>query len=571
MKSILIFLSSLAMFIAAGSASFPNEPDDENPRKRAHLTVRGVAETKPAAHPKDDTFDPLEHAVATFGKMTNYEATVPPQCYTKTAGTANPCYTCHTGYRAPNEMSDWELQEEYAFSDFAMTNRWFNLFKDRGDFLSNTTDEEILSYVREDNYTPLKKALADRDDYQGYRPDLDLAQGFDEDGFANDGSHWRALRYKPFLGTFWPTNGSTDDVFIRLPEKFRTLNGKPSRAAEKANFAILEAVIAAGPKAGRGAKFRFTVEPIDETAIAVDLNKDGELTAEVTDIVGFPKTYVADAADEKTRQYVYPKYIEFLHSVRYLDPEKPDMIATRMKELRYSRKIRYLDSWAMSYVYEREYNEKEEGTLPQFYGSPMVGISNDFGWMLQGFIEDAKGRLRLQTQEEHQFCMGCHSAVGATVDQTFTLARKVPGRDGWRYQDPVGMSDVPQQGNPKPEIALYFERVGGGDEFRANQEVLERFFEDGKPRETDIARAAPGGDKDITWLIAPSRERALNLNRAYLEIVKEQSFKHGRDALLGPIDNVHQRIENGNTDLSETGKVFKDGMLWLDWSAAKKK
>jgi hypothetical protein len=58
-----------------------------------------------------------------------------------------------------------------------------------------------------------------------------------------------------------------------------------------------------------------------------------------------------------------------------------------------------------------------------------VGLLNDFGWQLQGFIEDAEGRLRLQTQEEHLFCMGCHSNIGVTVDQTFSFPRKVPGKE----------------------------------------------------------------------------------------------------------------------------------------------
>ena len=41
----------------------------------------------------------------------------------------------------------------------------------------------------------------------------------------------------------------------------------------------------------------------------------------------------------------------------------------------------------------------------------------------------------------------------------------------------------------------------------------------------------------------------------------------GRDAIIGPIDNVHLRIENEATSLGETGQVFKDGRLWLDWSS----
>ena len=44
-------------------------------------------------------------------------------------------------------------------------------------------------------------------------------EGFDKD-LKNNYTGWRAFAYYPFLGTFWPTNGSTDDVLIRLPETF---------------------------------------------------------------------------------------------------------------------------------------------------------------------------------------------------------------------------------------------------------------------------------------------------------------------------------------------------------------
>ncbi|CAM2067428.1 Cytochrome c domain-containing protein [Sulfidibacter corallicola] len=557
MKSSLFAVFVFALLSAAGGLAFnlTDDPDEETTTVVVPLESAKI----------EGAYDPLALAMATKGQISNYEATVPPQCYTKTAGTANPCWTCHTNPQLPNELVDWELQEEYAFSDFAMTNRWFNLFKDRREAMAGIGDEEVIAYVRGENYKALRDALTTAPGYPGYVPDLDFEAGFDDEGFAKDGSMWRALRYKPFLGTFWPTNGSTDDVFIRLPEKFRTLDGKPSRDIYKANLSILEAVIAAGPMAGRGSRFVYEIEPLNEEAIQADLDGDGRIAGVVREIRGFPQAYVGDASGESTRQYIYPKGTEYLHSVRYLDPEAPGMTARRMKELRYSKKVKYLDSWGISYMYEQEYNEKEAGDLPIFSGGPQVGILNGFGWQLQGFIEDEKGRLRLQTSEEHQFCMGCHSAIGVTVDHTFTLARKVPGAEGWRYQNPTGLRDVPQQGHEKPEIATYFERVTGGDEFRANAEVLSRFFENGKPREAEIARAAPGGDKDITHLIAPSPRRALDLNRAYMAIVREQSFQFGRDALLGPIENVHEHIENGSTDLADTGKVFRDGRLWLDW------
>ena len=46
----------------------------------------------------------------------------------------------------------------------------------------------------------------------------------------------------------------------------------------------------------------------------------------------------------------------------------------------------------------------------------VVGYKNAFGWQLPGFLEDAKGRLRLQTVEEHRFCIGCHGGIGVTAE-----------------------------------------------------------------------------------------------------------------------------------------------------------
>ena len=47
------------------------------------------------------------------------------------------------------------------------------------------------------------------------------AEAFESNGIAKDGSGWVAFNYKPLPSTFWPTNGSTDDVMIRLSEKFQ--------------------------------------------------------------------------------------------------------------------------------------------------------------------------------------------------------------------------------------------------------------------------------------------------------------------------------------------------------------
>jgi hypothetical protein len=202
------------------------------------------------------------------------------------------------------------------------------------------------------------------------------------------------------------------------------------------------------------------------------------------------------------------------------------------------RKVEALDRGALVRVYEREQDEKEEGRPPVYRGQADLGVRNPQGWQLQGFIEDAEGRLRLQTDEEHRPCVGCHGGLGVTVDQTFAFARKVPGVAGWRHQDLRGIADVPQAGHADPEILTYLRRAGGGDEFRANDEMLTRLFRDGHPDEREVRRAALGGDRDITHLVLPSRARALALNKAYRLLVRD-----------------------------EAGKVFRDGRLWLDWPA----
>lgn len=536
--------------------------------ERDPTPVDALAEAAPtpAVTPETDptpAWDPLAWARAAGDAIGNPEAVVPPACYTRTAGTANPCWTCHAEGIGPNEQVDWPLQAAYAFSDFARTNRWSNLFARRE--VPPVDEPEALAWVRTDNYTPLRAALAGRADYAGYAPDVDLHGGVDAEGFARDGSGWRSVRFKPFPGTFWPTNGSVGDVFVRLPEAFRrAADGTPSQAVYRANLAILEAVIAADPDATDDAIAR-RIEPIDEVAAGLDLDGDGALgTAEV--VRGLPARYVGGAAGIATERWVYPTGVEFLHPIRYLDPDAPGWLGTRFKELRYAVKRRSVDRWARQRAYAEELENKERGVLPLYPGSAEVGLRNDFGWQLQGFIEDAEGRLRLQTTEETLYCMGCHTALGITVDSTFSFARKVPGADGWRAQDVAGMPDVPQAGHDVPETLRYFQRVDGGDEFRANGELRARFWPEGKLDEARVRRAAPGGGGDLADLILPSRERALALNAAWRALAAEQRFGSGRDTVLAPPENVHRRIDDASTDLATTGRVFRDGRLHLDWS-----
>lgn len=69
---------------------------------------------------------------------------------------------------------------------------------------------------------------------------------------------------------------------------------------------------------------------------------------------------------------------------------------------------------------------------------------------------------------------------------------------------------------------------------------MAKFFDaKGEVKPEAIARL----HNDISYLLIPSRERALQLNKAYRAIVQEQSFILGRDATLEPVQNVHRQVE----------------------------
>lgn len=501
--------------------------------------------------------------VSSGGNTNNYnrEANVPPMCYTKTEGRFNPCYTCHqntiSGVGHENRMGDGGLQGDYTFSDVAVTNRWRNLFIDRSDAVAGISDEEILAYINEENYSALAPAL-EASGFTGWVPDLadlhDPAAVFANDGFARDGSHWVAFNYKPLPSTFWPTNGSTDDVMIRLPEAFRVdADGNYSKPIYRANLAIVEAAV---KRLGS-----VSVAPLNESEVGVDLNGDGELGT--IERIDRPNRYVGGAADTAVVTFLYPEGTEFLHTVRYIGVGDAGNIsnAPRMKELRYMVKERFYAKSMLGAFYDEENFEKEQGMYPYYNDLIDRGVDNSFGWRLQAFIEDAEGALRPQSYEESFFCMGCHTSIGGTIDKTFSFARKVEGADGWGYVNLRGMRDVPALGEEEGEFVAYLRRVGGGDEFRQNGEMMERWFHaDGTLNEEAVNATA-----DIYELITPSRARALNLNKAYRVIVREQSYIRGRDATVTPATNVYSEVSLESVPtLPPELHVERD--IRLDWS-----
>lgn len=504
---------------------------------------------------------PAEVSIHTVASMYNREGVIPPQCYTKTEGLHNPCYVCHQNPidGRENVMSDGPLQVEYSFSDEGMTNHWVNLFEDRSEAVANISDEEIIEWVNQDNYSELASRL-EKSNYKGWKPDLaNLHLGmhaFDEDGFAKDGSHWVSFNYKPLPSTFWPTNGSTDDVMIRLPEIYRSNDsGEYKKDIYVANLAILEANIKGHDE--------ISSLTIDEKIVGVDLNQDGELG--LIDRVRKLDSYVGAAKGYFLDTHLYPEGTEFLHSVRYLGFNGDDItISTRMKELRYMKKWQAYPKGFYARRYELEAFEKEVGNLPGYASAGDYGLDNGSGWSLIGFIEDANGQLRKNTHEENFFCMGCHNSVGSTIDKTFSFARKVDGAEGWRYIDLKGMPDAPNIGENKGEIHTYFERVGGGDEFRSNTEMMTRWFTSPGVVDEEKVLAA----KDVYTLITPSKERALQLNKAYKAIVHQQDFVFGRDATVTSPVNVYSKVDNQTAPTLPEEKMFKWDIR-LDWEKHK--
>jgi hypothetical protein len=275
-----------------------------------------VARAEPAISTPVEAIGPLAHAAATVGQIDNHEAAVPPMCYTRTGGASNPCWVCHTRGIGRTMLDDTDREESYAFSEPARDNKWTNLFVDRRAFIASISDDEIPRWVRADNYAPLVGAMAAMPaSYTGCRPDLDLVRGFDEHGLARDGSRWRAVRFQPFLGAFWPTNGSTSDLFIRLPDRFaRDAGGALSMDIYRLNLTLVEAAISIEDDATKA--IDREIDPVDERLLGIDLDGDRALRASTTRVRELPARYAGAAATVPVVAQAYPLGTELLHSVR---------------------------------------------------------------------------------------------------------------------------------------------------------------------------------------------------------------------------------------------------------------
>ncbi len=513
--------------------------------------------------------------------VVNEAAYIPAMCWTKTEDTAgvvhNPCFSCHTASAEPNYNNDQALQQSYDFPEYARTNHWSNLFKDRSTQVADISDSDILAYIRASNYLGVDSSIKiasllakvpsgwdfnGNGVWDGYLPDSYL--NFDAEGFDRkpngDYTGWRAFAYYPFLGTFWPTNGSTDDVMIRLGEAFRKNSaGQFDLTVYKVNLAIVEAVVK---------RSNIAITAVNENLFGVDLDKSGSLgiatsiTYDWAPLQGKQMSYVGLAGLQQAAGTVhlaaglFPEGTEFLHSVRYIDVTATGGIAlgARMKELRYAKKR----SWYSYADLEMQANAavKEKASFPDrletYIGDVEQGIGNGQGWVYQGFIEDRDGNLRPQTYEETIFCMGCHGKLGVTSDGIFSFPRKLNAgsfQQGWYHWSQKGLSAVPEpilvtDSGSVREYSFYLLTNGAGDELRENLEVYNKFFDAAGSLQADMVSQL---NNDVTVLLNPSSQRALLLDKAYRVLVKEQSFVYGRDAVVTPARNVHQSVSAGQS------------------------
>jgi hypothetical protein len=509
--------------------------------------------------------------------LSNPVAYLPAQCYAATRDapggrTHNGCFACHQSSRAPNYTDDAEVQTVLSVPRAAEENRWAHVLQPPPPV--ELPDAELLAWIRSSNYVDehgglrLAEALAHppaawdgngNGQWDGYTPDCWFHP--DEEGFdrSPQGTRtgWRAFAYAPFPGMFWPTNGSAGDVFIRLPEAFRRdREGHERLDLYRINLAILEAFIR---------RESVPIPPTDERALGTDLDADGVLVAFVwPPRPGRSLEYVGQAAtlDHSREGWpaagLFPRGTEFLHSLRYLDVVDGQVrMAARMKELRYMRKVRWMTYSDLQLSAEAEAREKQRhpDKLKTVLADVERGVGTGTGWRMQAFIEAADGGLRPQSIEETTACMGCHGGVGAPTDSTFSFARKFAAgstfRDGWFHWQQHGLKGLsePRRADGRGEYSHWLEQVGGGDDYGSNDEVQARFFRRDGTLEPDAVKALT---RDISTLLLPSPRRALQLDRAYLGLVRAQHFELGRDVVVGAAPRVRARLEqDGATGIEE--------------------
>lgn len=568
-------------------------------------------------------------------QMRNRYGHIPAQCYIETAeGAQNPCQYCHTDGLAKRRFGNnvpqnghsgflGAITEEYAFAALSYPfepngsiNPWENTYDPAklrafAESLNyGPTLAQIEARLKDDNWSP---AYAQRPGDPkawdaGVEHPLRLFPGLDpadlpaqEDGFVRSAktengffhderghvTGWRAINFTPY-GIFTPLTGSVSGIYIRLPETFmKDAQGRHDLAVYARNLDLLA-------------------------------NAIGDRLTET-----HPKSYHGAASTTPVQPGLYPLGTEFAHPLHYVDVSAdgtaskfPGARANRVKEIRYMYKIRRFDP---------EYGapEMKEESSPIYAHRAQGWADNGAGWILAGYIEDAKGALRPQTPAELTQCVGCHSGsmpqpdmggyglfqsgVGVTVDSTWAMARKHQGAEGWREMDAMGYraqgdeigrasrGDPLNRGLGVGEFAHFLQTVVGVSLYGDMPESVETFLGGAITRAAgysadwpalDVSSAAPylaaqklraqllreltykGGHLDAFGalkgaLLYPPRRQALEGARSYGIVVATQRYDLGKDVFpKTPVTLRYLRARDhyGHQD----GRPYAQGEVVID-------
>ncbi len=548
------------------------------------------------------TGEPLSETFIDRMILPNPYAHIPAQCYIETsAGTQNACQYCHSdglakrhfGNNTPQAGSSivlGNLQTEYAFAAFHypyVTNGsvtpWTNtLFPQKLQAKVKKIGQDpeswdMARYIRQDNWSaafakrPGSPKYWDAGVKHPFRlfPGLDPADlPADKDGFVHSSKRqnaffqdqlghntgWRSINFVPY-GIFTPLTGSVSGIYIRLAEKFmKNDQGEFDDAIYTANLELLS------------------------RAIQDRLGKDA------------PDHYLGQAKDVEVVPGIYPLETEFAHPLHYVDVAAdgsadspspfPGTRARRVKEIRYMYKFQPFNPY-----YGGADVKEEEG--PARVGIEEGWIDNGAGWLLSGYIEDARGELRPQTPGELVQCVGCHSGsgpqdgiayeeftsgTGNTIDSTWAFPRQLAGDAGWAEMDVMGYirgNNGPRTQQPDPinrhlgkgEFRHFLETVVGASlygDMPASVEVFlvkrirqdrgysadwpaldtssaETFLNAQRKRQKLMQELTSrneylDADGNIAGaLLYPPEDQALDTARAYRQVVVTQRYDFGKD------------------------------------------
>ncbi len=581
--------------------------------------------------------DPLSETYIDRILFPNPYAHIPAQCYVETsAGTQNACQYCHTdglakrhfGNNTPQAGSSivlGNLQTEYAFAALhypyvvnGSVTPWTNtLFpkKLRAEVEKSGHDPDawdMAAYVRQDNWSaafakrPGSAKYWDAGVKDPFRlfPGLDPADlPADADGFVRSSKQenaffkdragyntgWRAINFVPY-GIFTPLTGSVSGIYIRLPEKFmKNDHGEFDGHIYSANLDLLARVIQ---------------------------DRLGKV---------YPDHYLGRARDVEVVPGTYPLETEFAHPLHYVDVTAdgsadapspfPGSRARRVKEIRYMYKFHPFNPY-----YGGADVKEEEG--PARVGKGEGWIDNGAGWLLAGYIEDARGDLRPQTPSELVQCVGCHSGngpqddiayeeftsgTGNTIDSTWAFPRQLAGAPGWGEMDVMGYTRTghgPRTQRPDPinrtlgkgEFHHFLETVVGASLYGDMPASVEAFMDTRIRKDRGYSADWPALDtrsaesflavqrtrqtlmKELTKrgehldvnghisgaLLFPPEAQALEAARGYRQVVVTQRYDFGKDVFPQTPVTLRYFRTRDTAFTHQDGRAYKPGEVITD-------